>query len=199
LFIPSDFPTTVLNHISLSSQTNDENLTFAAPAHVPTFSTSFPSCIFPCAKLKYEYSIYLFVNTEINFNHSDSERRTNKAASRQSNDVAATKIRLYNNQQSNFGVLLQCFSSLDTKLGALDTKIDTKIDALDTKIGALDTKIDTKIGALDTKIGALDTNVGALQSNFDKVNIIGPIVATILLIKPVTEISTTLLGMLSRY
>ena len=56
----------------------------------------------------------------------------------------------------------------DENYRALDTKIDSKIDALDTKFDenyrALDAKIDTKIDALDTKF---DAKLDALDAKFD--------------------------------
>ena len=59
----------------------------------------------------------------------------------------------------------------DGKLGALERRMDTKIGALDTKIDALDKKVDSKIGALekrvDTKIGALDKKIDALDKKVD--------------------------------
>ncbi|WP_419840310.1 hypothetical protein [Candidatus Poriferisodalis sp.] len=62
-------------------------------------------------------------------------------------------------------------NALDTKIDALDTKIDTEINALGAQMDALDTKIDTKINALDTKI---DTKINALDTKFDtKINALG--------------------------
>ena len=64
-------------------------------------------------------------------------------------------------------------AALESKISALDNKIDNSVAALDTKISALDTKIsalDTKICALDTKICALDTKFGVLDSKFEALN-----------------------------
>ena len=55
---------------------------------------------------------------------------------------------------------------LDSKISALDNKIDNSVAALESKISALDNKIDSSVAALDTKISALDTKISALDTKF---------------------------------
>jgi len=52
-------------------------------------------------------------------------------------------------------------SKMDTKIDALESKMDAKFDAVDAKITALESKMDTKIDVLESK---MDAKIDAVES-----------------------------------
>jgi len=77
---------------------------------------------------------------------------------------------LYLGFDSLNGAIADLRDDMDTQIGRLDAKIDTKIDELrtdmDTHIGTLRSDMNTQIGRLDAKI---DTKIDELRSEFSAI------------------------------
>jgi uncharacterized small protein (DUF1192 family) len=57
------------------------------------------------------------------------------------------------------GQKLDGVDRLDARIGGLDGKLDTRINALDAKMNRLDAKIDALAQRLDSRIDALDAKI----------------------------------------
>ena len=71
---------------------------------------------------------------------------------------------------SGLGALENKVVALDSKISALESKIDNSVAALESKISTLESKIDNSVAALDSKISALDIKFGVLDSKFEALN-----------------------------
>jgi tetrahydromethanopterin S-methyltransferase subunit B len=65
------------------------------------------------------------------------------------------------------GQKLDGIDRLDTRIGGLDGKLDTRINALDAKINALDAKMNRLDAKIDAQIARLDTKIDALAHRLD--------------------------------